>query len=280
MSSVQPTSIDQFFARPVSIEYQLDAGPGRYRIGLLALSNDLATERDFINMRRSDEVALFVSRVPNEEICSVENLRAMEPELTRATDMLIPGSRLDSVAYSCTSGTVVLGYDTIVERVRAARPGIPVATPITAALAALDLFDVRRISVLTPYGNDVNQQISDYLTASGKEIADFTSFLYPDNDSISRIPPQAIYDAAIQSNRPDAQALFISCTAIRAVEVADSIEKAIGKPVVTANQALYWQALRATGYEYPVDGFGELLRRLDAACRHPRIGSSHLVSPL
>ncbi len=249
-----------FDSDPVPIDYVLDDGPGRYRIGLLALSNDLATERDFINMRPSDEVTIFVSRIPNAEICSVEHLRKMEPELTRSTELLIPGSRLDSIAYSCTSGTVVLGYETVVRRIREARPDIPVAAPITAALAALDELGVLKIAVLTPYTDDVNQQIHRYLVDRGVSITAFTSFHCADNDKMAKIPPQAIFEAAIASDRPEAEALFISCTAIRAVEVIESIENAIGKPVITANQVLFWQALRATGYIGKIDGFGSLFR--------------------
>ncbi len=260
MNTIQEQNLNALRSEPVHVNYELDSGPGRYRIGLLALSNDLATERDFINMRSSDDIAIFVSRIPNAEICSVENLRAMEPELTRAVSLLIPGSRLDAVAYSCTSGTVVLGYDAVVRRIHEERPGIPVATPITAALAAFRLLGARTISVLTPYTDDVNVRIANYLLNSGLEIAAFSSFHHADNDAMAKTPPQAILDAALEADRPDADALFISCTAIRAVDVLESIEQAIGKPVVSANQALYWQALRAAGYQQPVEGYGYLLR--------------------
>ena len=262
MNTIQEQNLNTLRSEPVRANYELDSGPGRYRIGLLALSNDLATERDFINMRSSDDIALFVSRIPNAEICSVENLRAMEPELTRAVSLLIPGSRLDAVAYSCTSGTVVMGYDAVARRIHEERPGIPVVTPITAALAAFRLLGARKISVLTPYTDDVNVRIANYLMNSGLEIVAFSSFHHTDNDAMAKTPPQAILDAALEADRPDADALFISCTAIRAVDVLESIEQAIGKPVVSANQALYWQALRATGYQQPVEGYGYLLRTM------------------
>ena len=240
--------------------YELDDGPGKYRIGLIALSNDLATERDFINMRSCDEIALFVTRIPNDDTCSVDNLRALQPELERAASLIIPGSRLDSVAYSCTSGTVVLGFDVVAESIHVARPGIPVITPITAALEAFNIFSAEKISVLTPYIDEVNLPIAQYLEKCGIEIVEFTSFKIASNDVMSKTTPQAIFEAALQADHPQAQALFISCTAIRAVDVVDKIERTINKPVITANQALYWQALRAAGYEEPVEGFGRLLQ--------------------
>ena len=265
MSFAQQQTPAQFSSEPVNFQFTPDEGPGRYRIGLLALSNDLATERDFLNMRPCDDVAIFVSRIPNTDVCSVETLRAMEPELTRCTSLLIPGSRLDSIAYSCTSGTVVMGYETVLRRVQEVRPEIPVATPITAALDALKRFNAKKVAILTPYTDDVNSDIFSYVAASGLEVVAFTSFHCVHNNDMAQIPPQAIFDAAVQADRTDADALFISCTAIRAVEVIEAIEQKIGKPVVSANQALFWQALRSAGHHQPIRGFGRLLHLPECA---------------
>jgi len=247
-------------AHPVRSAYALDEGPGRYRIGLVALASDYASERDFMNMRPNDDVAVYVSRVRNVNPCTVDNLRTMAPKLGDAVSLLIPDGRLDAVAYSCTSGTVVIGYEAIAASVRAVRPGIPVATPITAGIEGLSRFEARKVAVLTPYTDDVNGPIVNYLTGNGLDVVALTSFLIADDNVMACIPPQAIYDAALEADRPDADALFISCTAIRAVDVVERIEREIGKPVITANQAMFWMALRAAGYPSPIDGYGRLLR--------------------
>ena len=67
-------------------------------------------------------------------------------------------------------------------------------------------------------------------------------------------------EAACAVVRPDAEALFVSCTALRSAEVAEEIESRIGRPVVTSNQALFWRSLRAAGCGLPVPGHGRLLR--------------------
>ena len=77
-----------FRSRPVEVSYELDAGPGDYRIGLLALSNDYVTERDFMNMRPGDGVAIYTNRLLNSSDCTVETLRALAPRLTEATALL------------------------------------------------------------------------------------------------------------------------------------------------------------------------------------------------
>ena len=52
----------------------------------------------------------------------------------------------------------------------------------------------------------------------------------------------------------------MSCTALRAAEAVEEIERALGKPVVTSNQAMFWQALRTAGCDLAVPGYGRLLR--------------------
>lgn len=252
-------------SEPVRAAYTLDRGPGTYRIGLIALDCDHATERDFMNMRPGDEVAIYTSRVRSVKSCTVENLRSIAPRLTEAASLILPESRLDVIAYSCTSGTVVVGHEAVVEYVRAARPGIACVTPIDAALAGLARFGARRVAVLTPYIDEINAAMARCLEAAGTDIVGFTSFRLIDANDMANLPPEAIYRAALEADRDEAEALFISCTAIRAVDVVERIERALGKPVVTSIQAMFWQCLAYAGYKKPIAGYGRLLRLAETA---------------
>ena len=134
----------------VSTRFELDAGPARYRIGLIALDSDVATERDFHAMLPRD-VMFYTSRIHCINPITVENLRRQGPMLRDAVNLLMPGQRLDAIAYSCTSGTVAIGYEGVAREIRAAgRPGIPVVTPITSAIAGFAHLGIRRISLITP----------------------------------------------------------------------------------------------------------------------------------
>jgi maleate isomerase len=97
-------------ANPVRFDFELDKGPGHYRIGLIALASDYVTERDFMNMRPSDDVAIFVSRILNANPCTVENLLTMAPRVSDAVSLILPQGRLDAEAYSCTFKLSVPGY--------------------------------------------------------------------------------------------------------------------------------------------------------------------------
>ena len=261
MSSLPSTqSAPAFAAAALKAQTTLDNGPGAHRIGLIALASDYVVERDFVNMRPGDEVAVFVSRVLNVNPCTVENLRTMGPRLADAASLIIPDGRLDAMVYCCTSGTAAMGYDTVAENIRSVRPGIPVITPITAGLRALNQFNAERIAVLTPYTDDVNASLVDYIQEHGPQVTAITSFHFANDNDMARIPPEAIVSAAKEADRDDADALFISCTAIRAVDVVDEIEQALNKPVVCANQALFWESVRTTGYDAPINGYGRLLK--------------------
>jgi maleate isomerase len=239
---------------------EFDQGPGKFRIGLITLSNDYVTERDFMNMRPCDDVAIYTSRLLNTPQCTVETLQAMAPRITEATSLLVPEGRLDVVAYACTSGTAVMGFERIQSLIQAARPGVACVTPLTSSLQAMDAFGIERIAVLTPYIDEVNSSIAGYLEAQGKSISAFTSFKLAENEDMARLSAESIYQAALEADRADAAALFISCTAIRAVDVIEKIEQKLGQPVITAVQAMFWQSLRMAGYVEKVSGYGRLLR--------------------
>jgi len=236
------------------------ADPGvRHRIGLIELATGETAERDFHAML--PEGAMFhTARVMNENPVTIENLRGHLPGLALAAEQLLPGVPLDVVCYDCTSGTVANGYEAIAAEIHRARPGVPVVTPITAALAAFEELGVKRISVLTPYAPDVSSAMAEYLEDHSITVLNLASFLIDSDIDMARLTPASIRRAAIDVCASDAEALFISCTALRAVEVLDQIEAVLERPVISSIQAEFWQSVRLAGYEEPIDGFGSLLR--------------------
>jgi maleate isomerase len=233
----------------------------RYRIGLITLATDEATEPDF-HLMLPAEAAFFTARILNENPVTEATLRGHLPQIRAAAAQLLPGAPLDVVVYDCTSGTVANGYEAIAAEVQAVRSDVPVVTPITAAVAGLEQLEAARISVLTPYTSDVGDVVGDYLEDNGLTVLSVANFSIESDLEMARLSRASIRDAAIATCAPDADALFISCTAIRAVEVIEEIEQALGKPVISSIQAEFWQSLRLAGYAAPIEGFGALLRDL------------------
>jgi len=87
------------------------------RIGLLALSTDLTIERDFQSICHSLPINLFVNRIHNENPLTKENLLKMYDQLESITEKILPGEKINTVAYGCTSGTIAIGEDKVKEKI-------------------------------------------------------------------------------------------------------------------------------------------------------------------
>lgn len=231
------------------------------RIGLLVLATDQATEQAFRAMCTDEEVLFLTSRVTFTNPTTRENLRAMTDDLTRATSLLVPGARLDAIAYSCTSGTVAIGPDPLFERIRAARPDIDCTTPVTAAVHALKSLGVERFSLVSPYVDELNRAMADFFEERELGVSALASLHLESDYDMARISPEGLVETIAAADHGDAQAVFIPCTALRAYAAIDRLEAALGLPVVTSHQAMLWHVLELAGRRQPVAGYGRLLRQ-------------------
>lgn len=227
------------------------------KIGLIALATDFNSEQDLRRMCPGG-VEIFTNRVLNANPVTMENLRNMAGDISRAAAGILPGIKLDAMIYGCTSGTVANGADNIEKLIQENNPGVPVTNPVTAALAAFDHFSAKRISILTPYTQEVNDEMADYFVQQGLEVLNIAGFGFDSDLDMTSLPPSAIAEAAVEVCHADADLLFISCTAIRASLVIENIEKTLNKPVVTSNQALIWHSLKLINYSGVVKGYGLL----------------------
>tara|TARA_R110000787_G_scaffold16622_68_gene51941 strand:+ start:20163 stop:20951 length:789 start_codon:yes stop_codon:yes gene_type:complete len=253
-------------APPVSLRnlpFQLDEGvASRAGIGLIVLASDQSMEREFADILALDGVTVFHSRILNDNEITPETLARMEQRLAPTADLLLPGVDLDVMAFGCTSASMVIGEDRVAERIREARPGIAVTTPITAAFAAFRALQCNRIGLLTPYRDDVNLHIREYVQARGFTVPVMASFNEPDDRKVARIRIEDVQRAAIElGRREDVDSVFISCTNVRAASVIGDIEAEIGKPVTSSNHAMAWHCLRLSGVADRLPGWGSLFER-------------------
>ena len=242
--------------------FALDAGIAhRAAIGLIVLGTDHTIEHELRQMLRIDGVAFYESRIANAAEINSATLAEMERGMAAAAGVILPGVKLDVVAYGCTSGTVVIGEETVFRRIREARPGVACTTPITAAIAGLKALGARRLALLTPYVEEVNQMLRRFIEARGLEVPVMGSFNHENDNEVARIAPASI-KAAVRdlAREPGVEAVFVSCTSLRVAGIVEDLEAEIGVPVTSSNHALAWHCLRLAGYREPVAGFGRLLR--------------------
>lgn len=247
-------------ARSIATAARFDDGTGtRARIGLIALAGDATVEQDFRSLGLGADIGLYVSRVPSLAV-TVENLLMTAKGLGGATALLLPDQRLDVVAYACTSGAVIAGDDNVATAIRAVRPGIPVTTPIGAALVGLARLGARRVAMLTPYVEEINAPVVRHMAAKGVDVVDIATFDLLAEDDMARVTQDAIVEAVAGLDHARADAVFVSCTALRAMGAIERLEARLGKFVLSSNLALYWHALRLAGIDLAIPGFGRLMR--------------------
>ncbi len=242
------------------LPFETDGGIAeRAAIGIVVLATDYTLEHEFRRLMDVPGVAFYHSRIRNEPHITPETLRAMEPRLTEAADLILPSDTLDVVAYGCTAASMAIGEERVFELINAARPTAKCTTPITAARAAFDAFGARRVGVLTPYSEDVNRIVADYIRARGVEVPVFGSFNEDDDRVVARITPGSIRSAVGRlAAKADIDAVFVSCTSVRLADAAHAIEEEIGLPVTSSNHALAWHCLRLAGIDDKRPEFGRL----------------------
>jgi maleate isomerase len=78
---------------------------------------------------------------------------------------------------------------------------------------------------------------------------------------IGALSPETIVALAQRVNRPEADAVFLSCTSLNVAQDIDRIEEELGKPVVTSNQASAWLLMNGRGIEPRPGVFGTLMTK-------------------
>ena len=230
------------------------------KIGLLALSTDLTIEKDFYSLCNKLPFDIFVNRIHNENPLTKENLEKMYDQIKPVTEKILPGQKINTVAYACTSGTIAIGEDKVKEKIQLAKPGCYVTNPISSAIKAFKLMNAKKIALFTPYPESVNRTILEYFDKKNINIISLSTFNIDLDEDIASVDPKYLLETLTKLNISDADALFVSCTALPVLEILEEVEKKIDKIVLSSNQTLIWDTLRSIGYKSAIKGYGKLLR--------------------
>ena len=234
----------------------------RGRIGLLVPSINTTMETEFWRIAPHG-VSVHSARIAGGRHGTPEELRSMENASLKAAEevaMVEP----DVVVYGCTSGSFFEGPDwnrKICEQLTAITKA-PTVTTAGAMAACLMAGGFRKVDVVTPYVELTNERLKQFLKAHGIDVVRLGTFDMLDMFDHAKIQPDEIYRKVKEITTPDAEAVFVACTQLRALEVVDLLERDLGKPVYSAVQASAWQAFEAIGLDPQIADCGSLLRRL------------------
>ena len=166
----------------------------------------------------------------------------------------------DLVLFQCTAATTIGGpaYEAeLVARVAAAA-GRPATSTASAVVAALRTLEAERIALITPYEPEINAAEARFLDGHGLHVVEDRA-LRLEASAYTSVSPAGWLDVVRSSAARDADAVFLSCTNVRTIEVIETLERELGRPVVTSNQAGLWHALRLAGVDAAIPGYGRLL---------------------
>ncbi len=198
-----------------------------------------------------DDVSLYLTRLPYVSASMTVEMATAISDVTavhRATqDVLTPEPLV--VAYACASGSFIAGpagERVLVQTMRAA--GAPAAVTTSGALTdALHLLGITRLAIATPYIDPVTERLISFLAECGVETVSSVGLGMLSH--IWRVSYAEVVTTVRSVDRKDAEAMFISCTNLPTYDIIEPLERALGKPVLTANQVTMWSALRAMGVQ-------------------------------
>ena len=195
------------------------------------------------------EASLFFARTPYEPLpvtLEMVELLADDAGLRSAAAQLKTISPA-AYAFACTSGSFVKG--SAGERAAAAAlteaggaPGITTSGAIVAALAHLG---VTKVAIATPYDAAITAKLADFLAENDVTV---TGVGYLGMDSnMWTVPYSNTAELIRGANTPDAEAIVVSCTNLPSYDLIAPLERELGKPIVSANQATMWAVLAQVG---------------------------------
>ena len=224
------------------------------------MASDFRIEKDFNNVIYGKEIDLFSNRIHCYNPLTNETLKKMADDITDVTTEILPDQKLDCVAYGCTSGTIAAGYSSVYEKVNLAKPNTKVTTPITSAIKALKKLNINKISVFTPYTDEINQSVAEYFKKENIEVISLSYFNIASDLDIGKVDQNYLFEVLSKIDLSESDALFVSCTALPVLSLIEKLEKKLGKIVLSSNQTLIWDTLREINYNKNIDGFGQLFK--------------------
>jgi maleate isomerase len=241
-----------------------DAWPSwwRARIGLIIPSPGLVSFQEQQTICPKG-VAILHTRVMLKET-TPEALSKLREEVLYAAELLAT-AKPEVISYNCTSSALIKGAEyekAILQKIEEVT-GIKATSAALSVVGSLQSLGIKKIVVVAPYLKEVTDAEEKYLESFGFEVVYSETLGMKEPLVFMERPPWENYHFAFNAYRkaPEAEAIFISCGAMRTIEIIEHLERAIGKPVLSSNQCNAWMCLKLAGIKEPIYGYGSLLAR-------------------
>ena len=232
----------------------------RSRIGLIVPANNSVIEPEFW-LHAPDGVSFHATRILARGDLTPEAVQRMEGSVDRAVEELA-ATGVDIIVYADMVTSFIMAPEWNESRTAgiAASAGVPCISAWTAMEASLAVLGVSRVALATPYPSAIHRLGPPFFQARGLDvIADATLDISAMRE-VPEVDGQKLTEFVGKLETADAEALVLLATDLPTFTVLDSLERGLGVPVVSSNQAILRTALRGTGVQDPLDGLGRLGR--------------------
>jgi len=184
----------------------------------------------------------------------------LKPQLAEAAAALSdvkPGV----IVFHCTANSMESGLAheaAIVETIQNAS-GCPTITTAQALREAFSHFGIKKLVLVSPYVKATNEHEVEYLREAGFQVL-HEHGLGLESDGYIAVTPAQWIDVVKGHTRADTDGYFLSCTNTRMIEAIDDLERDLGKPVVSSNQATLWACLKRLGIGHVDRRLGRLFQ--------------------
>lgn len=257
-----------------AVRWKPDGWGATTRIGVLTPHADLGPEAEFQAMAPAT-VTIHAARVPFGAMAAggamdptipLAPVRAFsEPPHVDDAAELLSAAPLSSIAYGFTSSAYVIGpegEEAMLARLARRTNGIPVVAACAATVEGLRALEAERIALVAPpwFDEELTGLGRGYYESAGFGVVLCASCDLPSDQA--KVTPEGLHAWVMENTPDDAEAVAIGGNGFRAAGAIDALEEDLGRPVVTANQALFWAALRAAGMNPgSVSSYGRLFGR-------------------
>jgi maleate isomerase len=219
------------------------------RVGLIVPSSNTVMEVDLYR-RLPAGATLHTARMHLVETTPEGESAMLDDHLPTAVRDLAT-ARPDAVVFGCTSAGALRGnaYEAELIQRMAAETGAEAISVAAAVRGAIRRRGAKRVGVVTPYVESLNEKIRVSLEDDGLEVAAIHGLGIDENFEIAAVDGAAIADFAVRcfGERDDIDLLFASCTNFRALDAVEAIEQRLGVPAMTSNLAALEAVVAAIG---------------------------------
>jgi maleate isomerase len=154
-------------------------------------------------------------------------------------------------------------YDTRVKAQMSSNAGVPAVTSAEAIGEAVRALGMKRIGIVTPYSAEVIQRAKQYLEMKyGLQVLGMEGFGATDAYAIGKLDANMAFEALQRVDTPEIEVLIVPGGNFPTMPWIAAWERALGKPVITTNQATLWGALGVMNLNNPMPGLGRLLQQM------------------